>query len=192
MVATSDKGGYRSEVLQWQHGPPPVLNGQVQGRRYRMFMSDVECTGAWQVTWCYGLCCCTSVVYLYAALPKIQILCCILALTGFSDQSMSKTYKISSPQSFQGMLLLVHSRGEIKIDNVVQCLGIPKCSHKCASGWRSSGAHLHRFLAWRNCQGEKLGMFKAGHSSQASPIIPLSHISLKGNYYKLGLWWGDI
>ena len=27
---------------------------------------------------------------------------------------------------------------------------------------------------------------------RASPIIPLSHISLKGNYYKLGPWWGDI
>ena len=26
----------------------------------------------------------------------------------------------------------------------------------------------------------------------ASPIIPPSHISLKGNYYKLGPWWGDI
>ena len=26
----------------------------------------------------------------------------------------------------------------------------------------------------------------------ASPIIPPSHISLKGNYYKLCPWWGDI
>ena len=37
-------------------------------------MSDVERTGAWQVTWCYGLCRRTCAAYLYAALPKIQIL----------------------------------------------------------------------------------------------------------------------
>ena len=30
------------------------------------------------------------------------------------------------------------------------------------------------------------------NTNVASPIIPLSHISLKGNYYKLGPWWGDI
>lgn len=76
----------------------------------------------------------------------------ILALTGFSklaeisSQSMSKTYKIISPLSSQGVLLPVHRECKVKIDNVVQCLGTPKCSHGRASRWRSRGADLHRFL----------------------------------------------